>query len=33
MRVLKISVYLQTALAAEAYIAVGQWLEEQLNMV
>jgi hypothetical protein len=30
---LKISVYLHTALAAETHLAGGQWLEEQLNVV
>jgi hypothetical protein len=30
---LKISVDLQTALAAETHLAEGQWLEEQLNIV
>jgi hypothetical protein len=30
---LKISIALQTALAAETHLAEGQWLEEQLNMV
>jgi hypothetical protein len=30
---LKISEDLQTALTAEAHLAEGQWLDEQLNMV
>jgi hypothetical protein len=30
---LKISIDLQTALAADAHLAEGQWLKEQLNVV
>jgi hypothetical protein len=30
---LTIYAYSQSALAAETYLAEGQWLEEQLNMV
>jgi hypothetical protein len=30
---LKISVYLQTAFAAETHLAEGQWLQEQLNVL
>jgi hypothetical protein len=30
---LKISVDLQTALAADTHLAEGQWLKEQLNLV
>jgi hypothetical protein len=30
---LKISVHLQTAFAADTHLAEGQWLEEQLNVV
>jgi hypothetical protein len=30
---LEISVYLQTAFAAETHLAEGQWLKEQLNVV
>jgi hypothetical protein len=30
---LKISVHLQTAFAAETHLAEGQWLKEQLNVV
>jgi hypothetical protein len=30
---LKISVYLQTAFAADTHLAEGQWLKEQLNVV
>jgi hypothetical protein len=32
-QLLKISVYLQTAFAAQTHLAEGQWLKEQLNMV
>jgi hypothetical protein len=31
--VLKISVHLQTAIAAETRLAEGQWLKEQLNVI
>jgi hypothetical protein len=30
---LKISIYLQTAFAAETHLAEGQWLKEQLNVL
>jgi hypothetical protein len=30
---LKLSIYLQTALAADTHLAAGQWLKEQLNFV
>jgi hypothetical protein len=31
--IIKISVHLQTSLAAETHLAEGQWLKEQLNVV
>jgi hypothetical protein len=30
---IKLSLYLQTAIAAETHLAEGQWLVEQLNMM